>query len=392
MYDRRVGLARAALAALVTALTVAAAARAQNAATKADARTKAKADANAKGAAPAKGGAAAAAPAPAQAQPPPPRPMPAPDPLGPDAQAKAWGLGSYHYTLKLVASDNSNLAASYYPSKLGLNASVVLLIHEKDRSSKDFEEPISDLKGIGLAEHLQDQGHAVLAIDLRGQGANLRRPLSTKDWQFMVYDLQSAYQFLVDRTNRGELNLTKLTVIGVGEGANLAAAWAIQPGAAVSSEGRTGDLCGMILISPMADGEGLVLGEVLGTLAPRIPLQVLVGQRDHSSFDPVRAVRPIIERPQFKQNKVEVFDSSLHGYKLLRLEPKVTSVITRFLEGVAKYKPVEWEPRFNLAPVSFRDVAIVRNARAADAAKAQAPAAKEKEKEKEKEKQDAAPK
>jgi alpha-beta hydrolase superfamily lysophospholipase len=291
--------------------------------------------------------------------------------------------------LKLVAPDETTLAAAYYPSKLGTNAPAVLLIHEKDRSSKDFEEPIDDLKGEGLAEYLQGQGHSVLTLDLRGHGANLRRPLSPKDWQKMVYDLQAAYQFLVDRTNRGELNLAKLTVIGLGEGANLAAAWAYQPGAAVSNEGRTSDLCALVLVSPMADGEGLLLGEVLGALAPRFPLMLMVGTRDHSSSDPVRAARGLVERPQYKQNKVETFDSSLHGYKLLRLEPQVPSLITRFLEGAAKYKAVEWEPRYNLAPVGFRDVLTVRNDNAkgkdaaapAAAAPAPAPAAKEKEKE-----------
>ncbi len=248
------------------------------------------------------------------------------------------------------------------------------MVHEKDRSRKDFTEAIADLKGEGLAEYLQNQGHAVMSLDLRGQGANVRRPLTSKDWQMMVDDLQAACQFLVDQANRGELNLAKLTVIGLGEGANLAAAWANQPGAAVSSEGRISDLCALVLISPMADGEGYLLGQVLGALAPRLPLQLLVGARDHSSSDPVRAVRPIIERPQFKHNKIEMFDSSLHGYKLLRLEPKVTSLITRFLEGTAKYKAVDWEPRYNLAPVPFRDVLIVRNDKAPDAAKAQVPA------------------
>jgi pimeloyl-ACP methyl ester carboxylesterase len=366
------GLARAGMVVLVAVLVASlGAALAQNAPPKAHPGAGTKGGKNAKGAAPGPGGAAAAAPGPAGAA---PKAGPG-DPLMPDAQAKAWAPGTYHYTLKLVVADNTALAASYYPSKLGTNASVVLLLHEKDRSSKDFEEPIADLKGQGLAEYLQDQGHAVLAIDLRGQGANVHRQLTPQDWHAMVYDLQAAYWFLVDRTNRGELNLSKLAVIGLGEGANLAAAWAYQPGAAVSGTNRISDLCSLILISPMADGEGLLLGKVTGALAPRFPLLVMVGQRDHSSFDPVRAVRPIVENPLYKQNKVEIFDSALHGYKLLRLEPKVTSVITRFLEGTAKYKPVEWEPRYNLSPISFLDVTIVRNPKAADAAKAaQAPA------------------
>ena len=131
----------------------------------------------------------------------------------------------------------------------------------------------------------------------------------------------------------------------------------------------------------MADGEGLLLGTVLGAIAPRFPLMLLVGARDQISSDPVRAVRPIVENPVYKQNKVELFDSSLHGYKLLRLEPKVTSVIARFLEATAKYKAIEHEPRFNLSPIAFSDVAIVRNAKAPDPAKAAPapPPAKEKQ-------------
>ena len=313
------------------------------------------------------------------------------DPLAHDAQAKAGAPGTYHLTLKLTTPDKTTLAATYYPSKLGTNASVVLLIHEKDRSSKDFEEPIADLKGEGLAEYLQGQGHGVLTLDLRGMGANVRKATTPRDWQMMVNDLQVAYQFLVDRTNRGELNLAKLCVVGLGEGANLAAAWAAQPGGAVSNQGRTSDLCALVLISPMADGEGLLLGNVLATLAPRFPMLLMVGARDQASSDPVRAVRPIVERPQFKQNKVETFDSSLHGYKLLRLEPKITSIITRFLEGAAKYKSVEWEPRYNLSPIPFTFEAYIRNAKAPAVAAPAPEAAKPKEaaapKEKEKEKE-----
>lgn len=372
MRDRRVGLARAGTLTLVATLVSAvgaALALAQNAPPKAN--PTAKTARNTKGAAPGQG-AGAAAPAPAQNAA--PRAPGAVDPL-PDAQNKAWAPATFHYTLKLNVNENTALAASYYPSKLGTNASVVMLIHEKERSSKDFEAPITELKGgEGLAEYLQGQGHAVLTFDLRGHGANMRRPLAPADWQAMIYDVQAAYWFLVDRTNRGELNLSKLAVLGLSEGANLAAAWACQPAAAISGERRLPDLSALILISPMADGEGLLLSRAASTLAPRFPLLVMVGDRDAASSPPVRTIRPIVENPLYKQNKVELFDTSLHGYKLLLLEQKMISVITRFLEGTAKYKAVEWEPRYNLAPISFKDVEIVRNTRADAAKAAQAPA------------------
>jgi alpha-beta hydrolase superfamily lysophospholipase len=263
--------------------------------------------------------------------------------------------------LKVTTFDGTQLAVVYYPSKLGTSAPVLLLIHEKGRSSKDFEEPITELKGKNLAEHFQSEGYAVISFDFRGHGANPRRALGAKDWRSMMEDLQAIYQLLLDRNNRGELNLAKFGVIALGEGANLAAAWASQPGGAVSSEGRTSDLGALVLISPLPEGEGHRLEPLLATLASRIPVLLLAGQRDAACQAAVKAVRPVVERSRL--NKVELFPSSLHGYKLLWLEPKITSVITRFLDGVIKLKATEWEPRYNLNPVALGSIQVVRAAR-----------------------------
>ncbi len=79
-----------------------------------------------------------------------------------DVKDKAAATGSFHYIFKLHSFDGTPLAASFYPSKLGSSAPVVMLIHEANRSRKDFEEPVTELKGQGLAEHLQNEGYAVL--------------------------------------------------------------------------------------------------------------------------------------------------------------------------------------------------------------------------------------
>lgn len=306
------------------------------------------------------------------------------DPLAAAVGKAAPAPGTYHYTFKIISYDKTPLAASYYPSRQGTSAPALLLVHEKDRSRKDFTEPIADLKGAGLAEYMQAQGYGVLTLDLRGHGENLRRPLGPKEWKTMVGDLQAAYMFLVDRTNRGEVNLSKFGVVGVGEGANLVAAWAALPGGAVSLEGRVSDLGAVVLISPQADGEGFLLREVGAQLAQRFPTLIMAGERDPVSADPVLAVKPLIER--VRQNKVEMFPSSLHGYKLLRLEPKATSVLARFLEGTIKYKSPEWTPRYNLTPVTTEDIQVVRNIKTIEPAKDKAEEkGKEKEKAKEKE-------
>ena len=290
------------------------------------------------------------------------------DPLakadGADAKgkAKAAGAGTYHYTFKLHSFDGSPLAASYYPSKLGSTAPVVMLVHEANRSRKDFEEAVTELKGLGLAEHLQEEGYAVFSMDLRGQGQNPRRVLSASDRPLLAEDLQAAYVFLLDRHNRGDFNVAKFGIIAVGEGANLAVAWAYQPGAAVATEGRPSDLNALVLISPYPAGSGYVLGHILPSLAPRIPLALLVGSKDNASKDAVESVRRLVERARL--NKVELFPSSLHGYKLMRLEPKVTPAIMRFLEPTIKLRPIDWEPRYNLTPVTVSEIQTVRHTQA----------------------------
>ena len=287
------------------------------------------------------------------------------DPLakadGADAKgkAKAAGAATYHYTFKLHSFDGSPLAASFYPSKLGSTAPVVMLVHEANRSRKDFEEAVTELKGLGLAEHLQEEGYAVFSMDLRGQGQNPRRVLSASDRPLLAEDLQAAYFFLLDRHNRGDFNVAKLGMIAVGEGANLAVAWAYQPGAAVSTEGRPSDLNALVLISPYPAGFGYVLGHILPSLAPRIPLALLAGSKDNASKNAVESVRRLVERARL--NKVELFPSSLHGYKLMRLEPKVTPAIMRFLEPTIKLRPIDWEPRYNLIPVTVSEIQTVRH-------------------------------
>ena len=105
------------------------------------------------------------------------------DPLGKAVAAGPLVPGTYHFNFRLHSFDGAPLAASYYRSKLGSTAPVVMLIHESGRSRKDFEDAMLELKGQGLAEHLQGLDYAVLSLDLRGQGQNLRRALSPRRTQ-----------------------------------------------------------------------------------------------------------------------------------------------------------------------------------------------------------------
>jgi Serine aminopeptidase, S33 len=278
----------------------------------------------------------------------------------------------YHYKFKIASSDNTPLAAQYYPSQRN-TAAVIMLVHEKGRLGKDFEDGIEDLKDKGLAEYLQGQGYAVLLLDLRGHGSNPRKELAPKEAPLLIRDLQAAYQFLVDRHNREELNLAKLGVVALGEGANVVAAWAATPGGAVSSEGRISDLGALVLVSPVADGFGYRLGPALATVAPRIPVLLMAGEKDNLSLTSVKEAQPTVVRQ--RQSKVELFPTSLHAYKLLRFQPKVPDAIMAFFDTtIKKVRSEDWEPRYNLTPVAYADIEIVRKKAAAAPVPAPAPA------------------
>jgi pimeloyl-ACP methyl ester carboxylesterase len=276
--------------------------------------------------------------------------------------------GTFHYRFKIAVADVEPLSVAYYPVKIintPNNSPVVLLIHEKERSSKDFEESIAELKKSSIAEELQKLGYAVLALDYRGHGASTpRRTLNRAEWPNVIVDLQAAYFCLVDRHNRDELNLAKFGVVALGEGANVAAAWASK-GGGVSSEGRASDLGALVLISPMieAQSQGVSAKEAITSLAARVPIALFVGERDAASFplvdDGPASVKAIVKRN--RSSKVETFPSALHGYKLLQFEPNMTNSVFQFLETTVKSKNDEWDGRYLFNPVTYSEIKIIKN-------------------------------
>jgi pimeloyl-ACP methyl ester carboxylesterase len=292
------------------------------------------------------------------------------DPNAKAAAAKAVAFMAdpvwpFHFRLKISGGDGAPIAASYYPPKGRYNAPAVLLIHDRGpgRSGKDWQEPLDELKGLSLAESLQEQGYAVLVPDLRGHGANPRKELTPNEWRALPADIQAMYLFLVDRHNRGELNVAKLGVMAIGDGANLTAAWASLPGAAVSSEGRTSDLSALVLISPVELANGLPLLPMLKPIASKLPIYMLCGDRDAASIKVVKDAQPTVERNQ--RSKVTYYDTPLHGYRLLHLFPKVASAVTKFLEDPVKGRVLEWEPRYLLTPVTYANEGVFESKNAA---------------------------
>jgi pimeloyl-ACP methyl ester carboxylesterase len=284
----------------------------------------------------------------------------------------------YHYRFRLSSADGATLNVTFYPLReKDDNGPVMLLVHPSGtgHSSRDFEEPIEGLKGQSLAEHLQELGYAVVIPDLRlplapAAGAG-QREVTPRERQALAADLRAVYLFLIDRHNRRELNLNKLGILGVGDGATLAAAWAAEPlpNGPISSPGRLSDVGAVVLVSPEPEGLGLRLGPTLSNLAPRVPILLIAGEKDAET---AKAAQPILERPRLA-SKVAVFETRLQADRLLRFEPKVIDTIVKFLEDPVKFRTnSEWEPRYLLTPVAATGIETISSKAEDEAKKAEA--------------------
>ena len=340
-----------------------------------------------------------------------------------------------YFRVAVARPDGSFLSLNYYPALPGENPPVVLLVHEKERSSRDFADKIEELKDPnGLAAELQNEGFAVVSLDVAGlsdprkRNANLAKNEPAKKAQpaenlasvnsveQAVRDLRLSYQFLVDRHNRLEFNLGKLTLLTLGEGSNASLEWlreATQPvpnrpnfrqipndprfknagaiaaaGGMNSATDRPSDVSAMILISPVESWLNVRTAQTLKNLLPGSPVNVLVigGSKDKATADTLIALKPIVERLESRLSKVETLETSLHGARLLRFEPGLVPKLNRFLEQTVEFQKTEWEPRYNLTPVAYRlQEAVSKSAAQTESRTAAAGLEKEKAAEKTKE-------
>jgi pimeloyl-ACP methyl ester carboxylesterase len=194
----------------------------------------------------------------------------------------------------LVTSDGMQLAGTYYPGTEGKKTVPVVLLHMFKGSRKDFG---------GLAKYLQEQGHAVVALDLRGHGQSTRALGSARRLQaakmapnqfyaMPYYDLPCLWDFLKRKNDEGELNLSSLCLVGAEMGAGVAGYfalhdWTRQPPRETRMLRPVPDVKAMVLISPNWDFPRLSWAALLkaaNVLGP-IPTAILVGKEDRKAWE-----------------------------------------------------------------------------------------------------------
>ncbi len=205
---------------------------------------------------------------------------------------------------------------------------VVILLHTLQSTKEEW------LSETDLFVDLLSNGYAVVAIDLRGQGGQTPLPedrdvLTAIDVQNSFRDVQGAINWLRGRT---DVDSDRIGLIGNGSGGNVAY---------VTSGVFPEQIRTSVSLSPglwqASTLEPLVVGDGLSSFNKARSMLFLVGEFDQLEAsenvvlkyaDFARSLIAITESPK----KLSVFDSSAHGFDLLKEVPEAKEIILQWLE------------------------------------------------------------
>ncbi|HVU87646.1 MAG TPA: alpha/beta fold hydrolase [Pirellulales bacterium] len=261
----------------------------------------------------------------------------------------------------LSAEDGMGLKATFWPGTNGKESVPVILLHGYGGSRHDFS---------ALGDYLQEEGFAVLAVDLRGHGESTlvpdaNRPLLAADmpqaaFSGMLADVEAANKFLIAKNNAGELNIDKLCMVGADMGAVLAVNWAIEdwnwPPLAIGKQGQ--DVKAIVMLSPPERFKSLRMIEAYNDRAvrSRIAFYIAVGNQDPTAMRDATKIHKTLKKFHPQPIKVEdqdlFFDhripTRLQGTKLLGKDFKdfgLMSNIAEFFDERAAKQPYAWQER-----------------------------------------------
>lgn len=267
----------------------------------------------------------------------------------------------------IVTKEGLPLSAMYWPSKSKSQGGVVVLLHGLNGNQLDWGK---------LPTQLQDQGHAVIAVDLRGHGQSTGKQgglgndavetkakgkakpkgkpakaaveansLKARDFQLMVTsDMKAVKQFIFQEHQKQNLNMNKMAIVGAGLGAAVALKFAemdwLEPPYEDGPEGnktpRGQDVRALVLLTPDSEVAGLPLPEPVKAL--RVPqLQVAmffaVGNKDKQDKGQTKKLfdQAMVPETNMKRMYFRDYNSAGRGCGLLGKNLQVEQNIANFL-------------------------------------------------------------
>ena len=233
--------------------------------------------------------------------------------------------------IRLMTRDDLELAGVYYPVATN-SAAAVLLIHSYGKNHEEWG-PVAPL--------FQENGIAVLAIDLRGHGDSTRRltadgvktldyhNFSPQDFTAMLLDINQAYDWL---STQPGIDAKRIAVVGSSIGANLALRYA-----AFNDE-----VAGLILISPGLVYHDLRTDDVI-TKYGRRPLRIVVSRDDVFAFESSRRLIDLRQHAgqAVESNELIACSGTLHGSTMLTGVKGLSAVVFGWLEDTLSVTPTE---------------------------------------------------
>lgn len=273
--------------------------------------------------------------------------------------------------LTLETKDGVILNAVFYGPKKDVREPKrtvpVILIHGWGGQGAEFDF---------LARGLQTYGHAVIVPDLRGHGRSLKmkqqggeektldaEKMTGKDLEAVVFDIEATKKVLLEKNNKGELNIELLCVLGAQEGCIIALNWAMMdwswPQLPAYKQGQ--DVKALILLSPTRQYKSLnanvaATNPVIGGKLSKL---VAVGAEDTRANSDARRLfngferlhPPVPTDPEKRIEQQDLFffpaETNLQGTGLLARELPVNRQIVGFIDLrlVKKADDYAWRER-----------------------------------------------
>jgi pimeloyl-ACP methyl ester carboxylesterase len=282
------------------------------------------------------------------------------------------------------AKDGWPISLTYYKSKLGKEAPVVVLLHEKGGNRFVWQTPG------GVAESLQKLDFAVVTVDLRKHGQSVagggsvpsnanqdaknkkkketgKKPakndggdIKPADMAAMVAgDMEAVKKFLFEKHQAEELNMAKMALIAPEMGGSVAAQFAVNDwfkephpdgiGAAATPRGQ--DVRAIALLSPQTNTPGLPLSKPLGELkspAFNIAFLVAVGKQDpNDKGQAKKAFEQLSSVPKHEERMyLQEFPGAFHGTQMLgKPNIGIERFLMAFLDKHLKKANIPWRDR-----------------------------------------------
>lgn len=224
----------------------------------------------------------------------------------------AFAGSPFPTTAVVKTSDGVSLQASYgQPAKASTNG--VVFVPGSGRSKEDW---------VGVADACWRSGSWVVAVDLRGMGANVpagSTPVvaTPDDYQRMAEDVKAAVAFLKSR------GVTKVALVGAELGANLAINVAADDAMVVD----------VVLLSPGLEQKGIIATDAVKRYGAR-PLLLVASQDD--SYGALSVGR--LEGLAVGEKRLEMFEAAGRGTRMLNRAPELEGIVVGWIN-------THWIPR-----------------------------------------------